>query len=116
MPRDVVGAIAPRRAGTAIPVLPALRMAGTIVAVCAFLVLVGLFGQFATRPLVVGIVDIGHAMMLAAAMGGGAALTRRDRGVAGLLAAILAGATAGAGLTLLVAIVRAANLRWIFIS
>jgi len=36
--------------------------------------------------------------------------------VTGLLAAILAGATAGAGLTLLVAMVRAANLRWIFIS
>src|SRR4051794_9779847 len=87
-----------------------------IVGASAFLVLVGLFGQFATRALIVNGLDIGHAMLLAAAMGGGAALTRREPGSGGLLASTLAGATAGVGLALLVAIVRIANLRWIFIS
>jgi branched-chain amino acid transport system permease protein len=97
-------------------VVPALQAACTIVGVSAFLVLVGLFGQFSNRWLIVDVLDIGHALLLAAAMGGGASLTRRERGPGGLAASVLAGATAGAALALLVALVRIANLRWIFIS
>src|SRR4051794_41819322 len=116
MPGDAVSVAVPRRAGAVVPVVPAVRAAAAIVGICAFLVLVGLFGQFANRPLVVGVLDIGHALMLAAAIGCGAGLARRYRGMTGVLAAILAGGTAGAGLGLLAGGGRGASLGWVFIS
>ena len=115
MSQNAAVSLAPRLTA-AVPLVPALRTAATIVGVCAFLVLVGLFGQFATRWLVVDVLDIGHALLLAAAMGLGAALARRHAGLAGLVAAALSGAAAGVGLALLVALVRAANLRWMLVS
>ncbi|HYZ63667.1 MAG TPA: hypothetical protein VE650_14555, partial [Acetobacteraceae bacterium] len=115
MSQNAAVSLAPRLTA-AVPLVPALRTAATIVGVCAFLVLVGLFGQFATRWLVVDVLDIGHALLVAAAMGLGAALARRHAGLAGLVAAALSGAAAGVGLALLVALVRAANLRWMLVS
>ena len=66
--------------------------------------------------LVVGVLDIGHALLLAAAIGVGALLARRQHSPPGVLAAALAGAVARAALALLVAAARAANLRWMFVS
>ena len=69
-----------------------LRLAGTvclsITAWCAFTVLVGLFGQFSDRALVVGVLDIGHALLLAVALGGGAVLARRHPSAATVAAAV----------------------------
>lgn len=101
------------------PAIPRSLVAGTrvalaIVATCAYIVLVGLFGQFSNRPLVVGILDIGHALLLAATMAGGAALARRPGG--DIAIATLSGAASGAVLVALVALARAANLRWMFVS
>ena len=102
-------------------VLPAgLRLSAmvtlSVVASCAFTVLVGLFGQFSNRALVVGWVDIGHALMLAIAMGGGAVLARRSPGWPAVPSASFAGAVAGALVIGLVAAARAANLRWMLVS
>ena len=80
---------------------------------CIFLVLIGLFGQFANRALVIGVLDIGHALFLATAIGGGAAIARQ-RG--SLPAATLAGASAGAALGLAAAAASAINLRWMFVA
>ena len=88
----------------------------SVAAACAFTVLVGLFGQFSNKALVVGILDIGHALFLAAAMAGGAVLTRRSPAWPTVLAAALSGAASGALLILLVAAARAANLRWMLVS
>lgn len=97
--------------------LPALRTALAVTGGCAFCVLVGLFGQFSNRALVVGVLDIGHALFLAAAMAGGAMLARRPQTVvAALAAAAVAGAAAGAMLAGLVALARWANLRWMLVS
>ena len=91
-------------------------MALSVVASCAFTVLVGLFGQFSNRALVVGVLDIGHALLLAAAMGGGAVLARRTPAWPTVASAALSGAVAGALLIGLVAAARAANLRWMLVS
>ena len=111
MPRDVPGTILPDRAA---PILmPTINAALTIAGTCIFLVLIGLFGQFANRALVIGVLDIGHALLLAAAITVGAALAKRQRR---LVPALLAGAAAGALLGLATDAARAANLRWIFVS
>ncbi len=105
----------------------ARRAAGVALSVaawCAFTVLVGLFGQFSNKALVVGVVDIGHALMLAIALGGGAMLARHPLppGMAasspwpGLLLAALAGAAAGALLAGLTSAAEAVNLRWVLVS
>ncbi|HWK46691.1 MAG TPA: branched-chain amino acid ABC transporter permease [Stellaceae bacterium] len=99
--------------------IPAQALIGTtlaIVGTCVFVVLVGLFGQFASRALVVDVIDIGHALMLAIALGGGAALTRRIAGPGAVLGGLLAGALAGAALAVLVVATEAANLRWMLVS
>ena len=103
------------------PGLPAgLRLGAatalSVAATCAFTVLVGLFGQFSNRALVVGVVDIGHALMLAVAMGGGAVMARRSRTWLVLLPTALSGAVAGALVMGLVFAARAANLRWMLVS
>lgn len=116
MPSDLVAGIAGCRVHLALPWAPAARMAATIAGCCAFVVLVGLFGQFANRWLVVDVLDIGHALFLAAALAGGAVLGRRHPSAAGLVAAAGSGAAAGAGLALLVAAARLANLRWMLVS
>ena len=116
MPSDLAASIAGRRIQLALPWMPALRTAAAVAACCAFVVLVGLFGQFANRWLVVDVLDIGHALFLSAALGGGAVLGRRYPAAAGLVAATGAGAAAGAALALLVAAARAANLRWMLVS
>lgn len=114
MPRDIAGTTAPPRIGLSL--LPALRSGGVILATCLFLVLIGLFGQFSNRALVVDVLDIGHALFLAAALTGGAAITRRQPTLAALIAAAVAGAAAGAALGLAVEAARVANLRWMFVS
>ena len=87
-----------------------------IVAACAFAVLVGLFGQFSNKALVVDVLDIGHALLLALAMAGGAVLAQRNPGWPTVLGAAVAGAAAGGLLIALVAAARAANLRWMLVS
>ncbi len=120
MPRDSAGLALPGRLEAAVPAAATLRSALVITGACVFLVLVGLFGQFVNRALVLGVLDIGHALLLAAALGGGAALARGLRGrfslLTGALAGAAAGAMAGATLGVLVEAARAANLRWIFVS
>lgn len=103
--------------GTAFPLLRdaginALSLAGA----CAGLVLVGLFGQFSNRWLVVGLLDIGHALMLAAAIYAGASIAARHNLMRGWLAAALAGIGAGLLLMLLMVAAREANIRWMLVS
>ena len=105
-----------RTAGIGLAVRPALTTALSITGCCAFTVLIGLFGQFADKALVVGVLDIGHALLLATAMGAGAMLVRQRRGWAGVAEAVIAGAVAGVLLAVLVELTRAANLRWMFVS
>ncbi len=93
-----------------------VNAAVAIAATCAFTVLVGLFGQFASRWLIVDVLDIGHAMMLAASIGGGMALSKRRQSWGVVASAGLAGAMAGALIILLVVAARAANLRWMLVS
>ena len=88
----------------------------TITGTCAFIVLIGLFGQFSDRWLIVGILDIGHALLLAVALGGGATLARHVRNWAAIPAAALAGAVAGGLLALLVEAARLANIRWMLVA
>jgi branched-chain amino acid transport system permease protein len=114
MPGEAV--VAARPIGLALPVRPAVNAALAITGCCAFTVLIGLFGQFANKALVVDVLDIGHALMIAAAMGFGAVLARRERGWGGIAAAACAGAASGVLLILLVAGARAANLRWMLVS
>jgi len=92
------------------------NMAVKITACCAFIVLVGLFGQFATRWLVVGVLDIGHAVMGGIALGGGLILAQRRHSVGAVLEAAGSGLLAGLLLAALVAAARAANLRWMLTS
>ena len=60
--------------------------------------------------------DIGHALLLAAAMTGGAMLARQHRGWSGAMAAALAGVGAGVALAVLVSLARVANLRWMLVA
>ena len=113
MPSD---AIIATRAVPALALRPALTTALSITGCCAFTVLVGLFGQFADKALVVGVLDIGHALMLAAAMGAGGMLVRQRRSWVGVAEAAIAGAVAGLLLVVLVDLARAANLRWMLVS
>ncbi len=100
--------------------LPWLRLVAStalwIAATCAFTVLVGLFGQFSNRALVVGIIDIGHALLLAIAMGGGAVLARRKPAWTAVPSAAVSGVFAGRFVIDLVFAARAANLRWMLVS
>jgi branched-chain amino acid transport system permease protein len=93
-----------------------LRAAGNmgvkIAACCAFVVLVGLFGQFSARWLVVDVLDIGHAVLVGIALGGGLIMARRRRSAGAVAAAAGAGLLAGVMLAALVAAARAANVRW----
>ncbi len=109
-------ATAPRTAAVPAAARRAANVTLAIVASCAFTVLVGLFGQFATRALVVDVLDIGHALLLSVAMAGGAVLARRDPAPATVALAGIAGAASGALLIGLVAAARAANLRWMLVS
>jgi branched-chain amino acid transport system permease protein len=114
MPGEAV--MAARPIGLAVPVGSAVRVAIAVTGCCAFTVLVGLFGQFATKWLVVDALDIGHMLMLSAAMGGGAILARRQPGWGTVAVAAGSGALAGILLIALVAAARAANLRWMLVS
>ncbi len=99
--------------------IPARALVGavlTILGTCAFVIVVGLFGQFIDRPLVVGVLDTGHALLLAIALGGGVALARRMTGAAAVPVAALSGAVAGVLVLLLVQALQAANLRWMLVS
>ena len=83
---------------------------------CGFTVLVGLFGTFANRALIIGVLDIGHALMIAIAMFAGATLTQRHRHTAVLVESFASGALTGLLLALLVVLARAASLRWMLVS
>ena len=108
------------------PAAPVLDVAGparlvisnaiAMLVTCAFPVLVGLFGQFAEKALVLGVIDIGHAMFLGIALGFGVALARQVRSTNAILLAACAGAIAGIGLVLLAQLAEAANLRWMLVS
>lgn len=93
-----------------------LANAAAMLASLCFPVLVGLFGQFAGKALILGVIDIGHAMLLGIALGFGAALARAHRSAAALAMAACAGALAGIGLVLLADLMQAANLRWMLVS
>ena len=99
-----------------LPLRPTLEAALGIAATCAFIILIGLFGQFSDRWLVVGVLDIGHALLFAVALGGGAALARRAIGWGMVLTAAASGALAGLALALLVDGARVANLRWMLVA
>lgn len=90
----------------------AAGMAAKIAACCSFVVLIGLFGQFSARWLVVDVLDIGHAVLGGIALGGGMILARRRRSASTIGEAAGAGVLAGVLLVVLVAAARAANLRW----
>ena len=92
------------------------NMAVKMTACCAFIVLVGLFGQFARRWLVVDVLDIGHAVMGGIALGGGMILARRRPNAGAVMEAAGAGFLTGLLLAALVAVARAANLRWMLTS
>ena len=113
---SVAGAAVARPARLALPLGAAARLAAWVCGSCAFTVLVGLFGQFANRWLVVDVLDIGHALLLAIALGGGAVLARRQRSWGSVAAAGASGAVAGVLLAALVTMARAANLRWMLVS
>jgi len=66
-----------------------------IAACCAFVVLVGLFGQFSARWLLVDVLDIGHAVLVGIALGGGLIMARRRRSAGAVAAAAGAGLLAG---------------------
>ena len=108
--------IAPRAATVPAGLRLASTVALSITACCAFTVLVGLFGQFSSHALVVGVLDIGHAILLSVALGGGAVLARRHPSAVSVAAAAVAGAVAGGLLISLAAIAGAANLRWMLVS
>jgi len=93
-----------------------LSNAMAMLATCCFPVLVGLFGQFTNKALILGVIDIGHAMLLGIALGFGVALGREQRGARSLAMAACSGALAGAGLLLLANLAQAANLRWMLVS
>ncbi len=111
---SAAAALAPAR--LAVPVRPVINAGLGIAGWCGFIILIGLFGQFSDRWLVVGVLDIGHAMLLAIALGGGALLARRSPGWGAVAAALVAGALAGGILALLVEGARVANLRWMFVA
>ena len=98
------------------PLRPVVNTALAIAGSCAFVVLVGLFGQFSDRWLVVGVLDIGHALLLAIALMGGASLARRVPGRGTAVAACLAGGVAGGAVALLVDGARLANIRWMLVA
>ncbi len=114
MPGETVVATRPVR--LAVPVRPVVNTALATTLSCAFVVLIGLFGQFSDRWLVVGILDIGHALLLSIALCSGAALARRIPGWGVAIAAIVEGAVAGGLLALLVDGARVANLRWMLVA
>ncbi|WGF90292.1 branched-chain amino acid ABC transporter permease [Marinivivus vitaminiproducens] len=82
----------------------------------AFTIIVGLFGQFVEEWLIVDVLDIGHALLAAIVLCGGMAIAAQRPGREGVVAAALAGIGTGALLAILVALARAADLRWMFIS
>lgn len=94
-----------------------LRAAALIAACCAFAVLVGVFAQFGNRPLIVGVLTIGHALFAGIALSVGATLVRRAPNRAAMVpAAFVSGALGGAALLALIVAARAGNIRWIFVS
>ena len=99
-----------------LPMRPVVNTALVITLCCAFVVLIGLFGQFADRWLVVGVLDIGHALLLAIALSGGSSLARRVSGWGAVFAAAMAGGLSGGLLELLVDGARLANLRWMLVA
>ena len=113
--RDTTLALA-RPVGWVVPLRPVADTALAIAGCCAFVVLVGLFGQFSDRWLVVGVLDIGHALLLAIALMGGASLARRVSGWGAAVAACVAGGIAGGLVALLVDGARLANLRWMLVA
>lgn len=100
----------------AIPARTVLSNAAAMLATCVFPVLVGLFGQFAGKALVLGVIDVGHAMLLGIALGFGVALARQVRSAASLALAACSGAIAGVCLVLVADLAQAANLRWMLVS
>ncbi|WP_200845048.1 branched-chain amino acid ABC transporter permease [Roseomonas sp. 18066] len=92
------------------------RLALAVTGACTGLVLVGLFGQFSNRWLVVGLLDIGHALMLAVALRAGMVAARGQDWRGAVPRALLCGALAGVLIVLLVMAARAANLRWMLVS
>ena len=114
MAGDTIAVARPVR--LALPVRPVVTTALTVTGCCTFVVLIGLFGQFADRWLVVSVLDIGHALLLAIALSGGASLARRVPGWGAVIAAALAGAISGGLLELLVDGARLANLRWMLVA
>ncbi len=115
MPSDLAEAAA-RPIDLALPARAVGTVALAVLATCAFTVVIGLFGQFLDRPLIVGVLDTGHALLLAIALGGGAALARRVPGAASVPLAALSGALAGVLLLVLAQGAQAANLRWMLVS
>lgn len=92
----------------------AFSMLGT----ASFFVLIGLFGQFAAKWLIVDVLDIGHMLLLVTAIGGGMVLAGRSSsgGANTVVTAAAAGLLAGALLVLAAEAARAANIRWMLVS
>lgn len=115
-PRTAPAALQAAQDAVVATLVGAAGMAVKIAATCAFIVLVGLFGQFATRWLVVGELDIGHAILIAIAGVGGVALARRRPVPRTMVEAAGSGLLAGVLLAAAAALAREANLRWMFTS
>lgn len=84
-----------------------------------YLAVIGLLLMLHGRPIILGVLSLGHATLAAIGLGAGIAIARmaRGEGRAGvLLQSLLAGAIAGAMMALLVLIMRAVDLRPVFIA
>jgi len=93
-----------------------LGLLGGVVAL--YMALVGMVGTFAERPVVAGVISLGHTLLFLTGLGAGYLAARRAAvgQMAQLLAGALAGLMVGVILSLLVVIGNFINLRAIFLN
>jgi branched-chain amino acid transport system permease protein len=88
-------------------------------ALAVYLSLVGLVGTFAARAVVVGVISLGHAMLLVTIMGIGFMIARQGRDAplsVSILAGALTGLLSGAVVALFILIGNLINIRPIFLN
>ncbi|HEV8339658.1 MAG TPA: hypothetical protein VGR25_08380 [bacterium] len=87
-------------------------------AIGVFLSLVGMVEAFAARQIIVGVISLGHLLLLLIALGSGSRAARQGKvwGSAALLRGLVAGVTTGLVASAFIAVGSAANLRAMFVS
>jgi branched-chain amino acid transport system permease protein len=94
-----------------------LRLGLLFGAIAVYLAMVGLLLMLHGRWIIVGVLSLGHAVLLAIGLGAGYAVARgTGRSWTVLLQSLLAGAIAGAVLAVLTVVMASLNLRWMFIA